>query len=82
MKNVSGLVVVLSGKRQVVYTKWPYLDKDGLPEALDWTIRIVSARSSFLAYSVGKNAIIAGGSGGRSPPSITPNDSKCLPSDK
>ena len=29
---------------------WPYLDTHGLPEALDWTMRIVSARSSFLAW--------------------------------
>ena len=29
---------------------WPYLDTHGLPEALDWTNRIVSARSSFLAW--------------------------------
>ena len=28
----------------------PYLDTHGLPEALDWTNRIVSARSSFLAW--------------------------------
>ena len=30
---------------------WPYLDNDGLPEALDCTKKIVSARSSFLALS-------------------------------
>ena len=29
---------------------WPYLDTHGLPEALDWTKKIVSARSSFLAW--------------------------------
>ena len=54
IKNVQGLVVVLSGKGRSSIQKRPYLDKDGLPESLDWTIRTVSARSSFLAYSLGK----------------------------
>ena len=31
--------------------KWPYLDTIGELEALDWTNRNVSARSSFLAGS-------------------------------
>ena len=68
IKNVLGLVVVPLGKGAVSIQKWPYLDKDGLPEALDWTIQIVSAKSSFLAYSLGKNIIIAEGVWGAKPP--------------
>ena len=64
IKNVLGLVVVLSGKGKLTIEKWPYLDKDGLPEALDLTIRIVLARSSFSAYLLEKIIIIAGASGG------------------
>ena len=52
MKNPHVLGVVVSGKSKLSEQKWMYLDKDSLPEALDGTNRIVSARSDFLALLV------------------------------
>ena len=40
-KNVHGLVVVLFGKGRLSIQKRPYLDKDGLTEAIDRCIRIL-----------------------------------------
>ena len=47
------MIINVFGLEMILTEEWPYLDKDGLPEAFDWTIRIVLARSSFFTSFVG-----------------------------
>ena len=51
-------------KRNGTERKRPYLDNEELPEALDWTNRILPVRSSFLAWFKKKLNIARGRPGG------------------
>ena len=47
INNAFGFKLFLLERAMLSTLKWPYLDKDGVPEVFDWTAGIVSARSSF-----------------------------------